>query len=268
MSLPISIIIIAKNEERRIKECLESVYGWANEIIVVDDASADKTSDIASGYTKKIFQRVMDLEGKQRNFGVFHASNEWVMMLDCDERPTPELKKEIENLFVNIPDKTVAFWIPQICYVGDVHIKYGGWSNPHLRLYNKNYVRWNEGEYDVVHPGIKVDSGYKGANLKESLIHYNYRNIEDIFGKVNRMSTLEALKWHLDKRKMSQGKAIWRTVDRFFRRYIGKKGYKDGYLGFVLSVSSALYELEAYSKYVEIKEKGYYLDYLKKKTNS
>ncbi|MBF0489128.1 MAG: glycosyltransferase family 2 protein [Candidatus Omnitrophica bacterium] len=266
MSLPISIIIIAKNEQFRIKECIESVHGWANEIIVVDDASTDQTREIAAQYTKKIYQRVMDLEGRQRNFGVAQAANDWVMMLDCDERPTPALKKEIEELFSHLPDKKVAFWIPQICYVGDVHIKYGGWSNPHLRLYHKNHVRWSEGEFDVVHPGIKIDTGYTGGNLTYALIHYNYRNIEDIFGKVNRMSTLEALKWHLDGRKMSKGKAMWRTVDRFFRRYIGKKGYKDGYLGFILSVSSSLYEFLAYSKYREIKDKGYYLNYLKKRS--
>jgi glycosyltransferase involved in cell wall biosynthesis len=266
VSLPLSIVIIAKNEQHRIKECLESVHGWASEIIIVDDESTDQTCSIASAYTNRIFKRAMDLEGRQRNFGVSKTSNDWVMMLDCDERPTPELKKEIESLIANPPEKYVASWIPQICYVGDVHIKYGGWSNPHLRLYNKNHVRWNEGEHDVVHPGMKIDPGYTGGNLKQSLIHYNYRNIEDIFGKVNRMSTLEALKWHLDGRKMSQGKAMWRTIDRFFRRYIGKKGYKDGYLGFALSLSSALYEFEAYSKYMEIREKGYYLNYLKKKT--
>jgi glycosyltransferase involved in cell wall biosynthesis len=264
--LPISIIIIAKNEQLRIKDCLESVHGWANEIIVIDDESTDQTCSIALAYTNKIFKRAMDLEGRQRNFGVAQASNDWVMMLDCDERPTSELKKEIEDLLNNPPEKTVAFWIPQICYVGDVHIQYGGWSNPHLRLYHKKYVSWNEGAFDIVHPGMKVASGYKGANLKSALIHYNYRNIEDIFGKVNRMSTLEALKWSLDGRKMSQGKAMWRTVDRFFRRYVGKKGYKDGYLGLVLSISSALYEFEAYSKYKEIKEKGYYQNYLKKKS--
>ena len=265
MSLPISIMIIAKNEEKRIKDCIESVHGWADEIIVVDDNSSDQTRAIASQYTDKIFQRGMDLEGTQRNFGVSKAKNDWVMMLDCDERPTPELKKEIEQLFSNLPEKTVAFWIPQICFLGDIHIKYGGWSNPHLRLYNRKYVHWNEGEYDVIHPGMHIEPGYKGSILKESLIHYNYKNVEDVLGKVNRMSTLEALKWHLDGRKMSRGKAMWRTIDRFFRRYVGKKGYKDGYYGLVLSVTSALYEFAAYSKYVEIKEKGYYLDYLKYK---
>ena len=266
MPLPLSIVIIAKNEQGRIKDCLKSVHGWANEIIVVDDESTDQTRDIASRFTDKIYRRAMDLEGRQRNFGVSQASNDWVMMLDCDERPTLELKKEIEQILSNPPEMTVAFWIPQICYLGDVQIKYGGWSNPHLRLYHKKYVTWNESEFDIVHPGMRTTPGYKGANLKESLIHYNYKNVEDVFQKVSRMSTLEALKWHLDGRKMTKGKAMWRTVDRFFRRYVGKKGYKDGYWGLVLSVSSALYEFIAYSKYVEIKEKGYYLDYLKKKT--
>jgi glycosyltransferase involved in cell wall biosynthesis len=260
VALPLSVVIIAKNEQGRIKDCLESVTGFADDIVVVDDESTDNTRAIAAGFTDKIFIRHMELEGKQRNFGVSKAKNDWIMILDCDERPTQGLKKEIETVLANPPENTVAFWIPQICYLGDVHIKYGGWSNPHLRLYNKKYVKWNESAYDVVHPGIKITSGYKGANLKESLIHYNYRNFEDVFAKVNRMSTLEAIKWYLDGRKMTKGIALWRTVDRFFRRYVGKKGYKDGYFGLVLAVSSALYEFAAYSKLVEIKEKGYYLD--------
>ncbi len=267
MSLPLSIVIIAKNEQSRIKDCLESVYGWADEIIVVDDNSSDQTRSIALQYTDKIYQRAMDLEGRQRNFGVSHATHDWVMMLDCDERPTSGLKKEIEQLLKNPPEKIVAFWIPQMCFLGDVQIKFGGWSNPHIRLYHKKYVTWSEAEHDVVHPGTRLAEGFKGANLKESLIHFNYKNLEDVFYKVNRMSTLEAVKWHYDGRKMSKGKAIWRTVDRFFRRYVGRKGYKDGYYGFVLAVSSALYEFSAYSKYVEIKEKGYYLDDLKRKAS-
>ncbi|MBI3601333.1 MAG: glycosyltransferase family 2 protein [Candidatus Omnitrophica bacterium] len=259
MSLPLSIIIIAKNEQERIKDCLESVHGWANEIIVVDDHSTDQTRSMAAAYTDKIFQRAMDLEGRQRNFAVSHASNDWVMMLDCDERPTPELKGEIEDLLGHPPEKIVAFWIPQICFLGDVHIKYGGWSNPHIRLYHKKYVTWSEAACDVVHPGVRVAPGYGGANLKQALIHYNYKNVEDVIRKTNRLTTLEAIKWHLDGRKMTQGRAMWRTVDRFFRRYVGRKGYKDGYYGLVLAVFSAVYEFAAYSKYKEIKEKGYYL---------
>ena len=259
MSLALSIIILAKNEEKRIEECLKSVHGWADEIIIVDDGSTDKTVEIASRFTQKIFKRTMDLEGKQRNFGVDQSKNKWVMMLDCDERPTDELKKEIEDTLKNgLPD-CVAYWVPQINFLGDVQLKHGGWSNPHIRLYQKEFVRWSEAKHDVVHPGIKVAEGKRGGNLKGSLIHYNFANIEDLIKKVNRQSTLEAVKWHLDGRKMSFGKAMWRTIDRFFRRYIGKKGYKDGYYGFVAAVLSGFYQFAAYSKYKEIKERGIYL---------
>ena len=260
MSLPISVIILAKNEEVRIEECLKSVYGWADEIIVVDDDSTDKTNQIALKYTDKIFKRKMDLEGKQRNFGVSKAKNEWVMMLDCDERPTDELKKEIEAVLNDKSLEIVAYWVPQINFLGNVQLKYGGWSNPHIRLYQKKHLTWSEAKQDVVHPGIKMTPGTKGGNLKGSLIHYNFANVEDFIKKVNRYSTLEAIKWHYDGRKMTQGKAMWRTIDRFFRRYVGKKGYKDGYYGFVAAVLSGFYEFAAYSKYKEIKERGIYLN--------
>ena len=105
MTLPLSVVIIAKNEQGRIKDCLESVYGWAEDIVVVDDESTDDTLAITARYTDKIFTRRMDLEGKQRNFGSSKAKNNWIMVLDCDERPTDGLKKEIEGLLKQDPRK-------------------------------------------------------------------------------------------------------------------------------------------------------------------
>lgn len=259
MALAVSIVIIAKNEQSRIKGCLESVYGWADDIVVLDDESTDDTRAIAAGFTDKIFIRPMELEGKHRNFGASKAKNNWIMMLDCDERPTEGLKKEIEVLFKTPSEGVVAYWVPQITYMGDVPIKYGGWGNPHIRLYDKRFVAWSEQPFDLVHPGIKITPGYKGANLKERMLHYCFTDIEDAIKKTNRHTTLEAVKWYLDGRKMSFGKAIWRTVDRFWRRFIANSGYKDGFYGFVLAVLSGFYELVAYSKYREIKEKGYYI---------
>jgi hypothetical protein len=120
-------------------------------------------------------------------------------------------------------------------------------------------VRWSEADYDVIHPGLKFQDGFRGGNLKGKTIHYSFSNVENFIAKINRYSTLEATKWYLDGRKMSFGKAMWRSWDRFFRRFIAKKGYKDGYYGFVAAVISGFHEFAAYSKYKEIKEKGYYL---------
>ena len=259
MSLPLSVVIIAKNEQGRIKDCLESVTGFADEMVVVDDESTDDTRAIALKYTDTIFTRHMDIEGKQRNFGASKAKNDWIMLLDCDERLTDELKNEITQTLKEGDPKIAAYWAPQINYFGDVQLNHGGWSNPHIRLYNKNYVKWSEADYDVIHPGLKFSEGYRAGNLKCKTIHYSFSNVENFIAKINRYSTLEAIKWHLDGRKMSQGKAMWRSWDRFFRRFISKKGYKDGYYGFVAAVLSGFHEFAAYSKYKEIREKGYYI---------
>jgi hypothetical protein len=155
--------------------------------------------------------------------------------------------------------KIAAYWAGQTTYLGDVPLNHGDWSNPHIRLYNKNYGKWSEADHDVVHPGFKISEGYRGANLKGKTIHYSFRNVEDFIAKINRYSTLEATKWYLDGRKMSLGKAIWRAGDRFLRKFIRKQGHKDGYYGFVAAVLSGFHEFAAYSKYREIKEKGYYI---------
>jgi len=265
MPVAVSVVIIAKNEHNRIKDCIESVHGWADEIVIVDDESTDDTRTIASKYTDMIFTRRMELEGKQRNFGASKAKNDWILLLDCDERMTDDLKNEISLIIKDGDVKTAAYWAPQINYLGDVQLNHGGWSNPHIRLYNKKYVNWSEANYDVIHPGLKFLDGHRGGNLKSKSIHYSFRNTEDFIAKINRYSTLEATKWYLDGRKMSTSKAMWRAWDRFFRRFISKKGYKDGYYGFVAAILSGFHEFAAYSKYREMKEKGYYIDRFKAK---
>ena len=147
--------------------------------------------------------------------------------MDCDERLTDDLKNEIAVALKEGDPKIAAYWAPQINYLGDVQLNHGGWSNPHIRLYNKNYVKWSEADYDVIHPGFKISEGYRGANLKGKTIHYSFRNVEDFIAKINRYSTLEATKWYLDGRKMSLGKAIWRAVGPVFADVLSvKKGIK------------------------------------------
>ena len=259
MSLPISVVVIAKNEEKRIANCLKNVYGWADEIVVINDESVDATVQIAAQYTSKIFHRKMELEGCQRNFGADKSKNDWVLKLDCDELLTEELKQELVREFQNPDPQIASYAIPQLTYLGQIVLKHGGWSSTHLKLYNKKHVRWSEAPYDVVHPGIFTDKGYIQKELTHPYVHYNFSDIEDFIRKINRYSTLEAIKWHLSNRKMPLGKAVWRSVDRFFRRYIGKKGYKDGYYGFAAAVISSFHEIAAYSKYREIKEFKTYL---------
>lgn len=258
--VPISVIVITKNEQDNIDDCLKSVYAWADEIIIVDDESTDRTLEIAGRYTDKVFTRKMDLEGRQRNWGASKAKNAWVMMIDSDERMTPELQKEIESVITSNSEKAVAYWVPRKNYFGDKWLKYGGWyPASHIKLYKKDFLKWREVPADIVHPGVDITDGSQGLNLKNHLIHYNFKNIEDFIKKVNRQTTLEAIKWHLQGKKIGLAHGLWKAFDRFWRRYVRKKGYKDGYYGFVAAALSGFYQFAAYSKFREIKEKGNYL---------
>ena len=105
--VPVSVVVITRNEERNIEDCLKSV-SWADEIIIVDDGSTDRTIDLAKKYTDKIFSRRMDVEGRHRNYAYSLAKNDWVLSLDADERVSPELREELRELF-KAPIEHVVF---------------------------------------------------------------------------------------------------------------------------------------------------------------
>ncbi len=246
--VPVSVVVIVKNEEKRIADCLESVK-WADEIVVLDDMSEDRTVEIARRYTDKIYQRKMDIEGRHRNYAYALAKNKWALSLDADERATPQLKDEIREVIKN-KGEYYGFSIPIRNYIGDYWIRYGGWyPSPQVRLFKVGHFRYEEAE---VHPRIIMPDP-RGL-LKSDIVHYNYRDFEDAVRKLNQQTTLEAAKWIRDKRKMTLSKALWRTIDRFIRRYIGKGGYKDGVVGLVLAVFSGLYQFLSYIKYRELRK--------------
>ncbi|KPK42642.1 MAG: hypothetical protein AMJ78_01855 [Omnitrophica WOR_2 bacterium SM23_29] len=241
--LPVSVVVIAKNEEKKIADCLESVK-WADEIVVLDDMSEDKTVEAAKRYTDKVFQRKMDIEGRHRNYAYSLAKHNWVLSLDADERATPELKDEIKEVIKSKADH-YGFAIPIRNYIGNYWIKYGGWyPSPQIRLFKKDHFKYEEAE---VHPRIIMPDP-RGV-LKSDIIHYNYKDFEDALRKLNKQTTLEAAKWVRDKRKMTLFKALWRSLDRFIRRYFGKAGHKDGIIGLVLAVFSGAYQFLSYAKY-------------------
>jgi glycosyltransferase involved in cell wall biosynthesis len=251
----LSVVVLTKNEEKNIQRCLESVAGWVNEIIVVDDGSTDRTVDIASKYTDRIIIRKMDIEGKQRNFGYAQAKNLWVLSLDADELVTEELKNEIKDA-LNRHTQYNGFTIPRKNFIGDYWVRYGGWyPSPQLKLFRKDKFRYEEVS---VHPRAFMDEPC--GHLKSDIIHYSYKNIADFLSKLNNQTTREAEKWFAQNKPMRLGRFVWRALDRFIRTYIGRKGYKDGFIGFVVAFYAALYQFISYLKYRELllerKEKG------------
>lgn len=251
--IKLSAVVLTKNEERNIKDCLESVYKWADEILIIDDMSTDNTLDIARKYTDRIISKKMDVEGVHRNFAYLQAKNIWVLSLDADERATEELKTEIEEA-VKEGVKYNGYTIPRRNFIGNYWVKYGGWyPSPQLKLFRKDKFRYEE---VGVHPRAFMDDPC--GHLKSDIIHYSYRNIEDFLSKLNNQTTREAQKWYLQNKPMRLGRFLWRTYDRFMRTYFTRKGYKDGFIGFVIAYFAGLYQFLSYLKYREIVE-GYKL---------
>jgi glycosyltransferase involved in cell wall biosynthesis len=244
--LPISVVVIARNEEHNMADCLKSV-AWAGEIVVLDDNSTDKTVEISKQYTDKVSSRKMDIEGRHRNYAYSLASNKWVLSLDADERATPELEAELRKLFkTEIKDK--AYSIPIKNFIGKRWIKYAGWyPAPKVRLFDKDHFKYEEAE---VHPRVFIDGTC--GHLTKDILHYSYRDYHEFFQSLNNQTTLEAKKWFKEKRKINFLKMWRKALSRFLKAYIQKQGYKDGLLGFTMSYTGGLYQFMSYVKYREM----------------
>lgn len=245
----LSVVVITKNEEGNIDGCLNSVYNWADEIIVVDDNSTDNTLKAARKFTDRIYQKKMEVEGSHRNYAYSLAENNWVLSLDADEEASCELKEEIDEALSQEQDYS-AFSIPLKNYIGGYWVKHGGWyPAAKVRLFKKDKFKYEDA---VVHPRIFLDG--KCGHLKKDIIHKGYPDIAHFLGSLNYQTTKEAEKWLSDGRKMSFFKAVRKTLDRFFRTYVLKQGFKDGFIGLVVAVFAGLYQFLSYAKYWQLKQ--------------
>ena len=141
-----------------------------------------------------------------------------------------------------------GFTIPRRNYIGDYWVKYGGWyPAAQLKLFKKDKFRFEEVE---IHGRAFMDDPC--GHLKSDIIHYTYRDFDEFLAKLNRQTTLEAQKWFRQNKPMRLGRFIYRTIDRFLRTYIVRKGYKDGFIGFVVAFYASLYQFISYLKYREL----------------
>lgn len=245
--LPLSVVVLTKNEDKNIEECLQSVSSWVDEMIVVDDESTDKTVELSQRLGAKVLHKKMDNEGIHRNWAYAQAKNEWVLSLDADEKISDELKDELLKVLPGT--KFHAFDIPLRNFIGTYWVRHGGWyPASKLRLFMKSRFKYEE---VGVHPKVFLtgDTGH----LTKDIIHKGYPDFEHFLASLNRQTTLEAKKWIETGRQMSLGRATWRTIDRFFRRFLGKQGYKDGFIGFMIAFFDSLYQIMSYAKYWEMK---------------
>ena len=251
--MEISVVIITRNEERRLEDALKSVSGLASEIIVVDSRSTDGTVKLAKRYTQRVFEHDWTNYSEQKNFADSQASFPWILSLDADERISPELKSELLELKARTPEGAwAAFSIPRRVFYLGRWIRHSGWyPDRRLRLFLKEKSHW-EGDY--VHERLVVEGPV--GKLRGTIHHFTYRNISDHMARINKFSDLGAQKLYAERKKCRCYHLIFLPPARFFKAYLLQLGFLDGFPGLVIAVLTSYAVFVRYAKLREIWRRG------------
>ncbi|PWU04458.1 MAG: glycosyltransferase family 2 protein [Verrucomicrobia bacterium] len=249
--LPLSLIIIARNEEKKIAQCLNSVAPWVEEIICVINNCTDNTQAIMLSYGAKVFEESWSGFTDQKNKALNYASQPWILSLDADEEISPHLARSIQSFFYSSDKDNYegAYWARRTWFLGR-WIKHGDWYPDHvLRLFRREKGRFVGGK---VHEKIVLEG--KSKKLQGDLLHYSFDNINHMSTKF--ISYGDAfLQDKLDKNllKFSSTKTVLRSLWRFFRCYIIRLGFLDGYAGFYIAINQGFHALFRYTRLYENK---------------
>lgn len=242
--MSLSVILITKNEEANLKDCLESV-SFANEIIVVDSQSSDKTQEIAQSFGAKL-EITSDWPGfgPQKNRALNLATQEWVLSIDADERVTPELKDEILAV-ISSKNAANCYAIPRSSWYCGRFMKHSGWYPDYVdRLFKRGTAKFSD---HLVHERLLPDGPV--AKLENHFLHYSFRDFSQVLKKVDAYSTASAEQAYLKGKRSSVGKAIGHGLWAFFRTYFLRRGFLDGSQGLALAISNAE---GTYYRYIKI----------------
>lgn len=237
----ITAIIPTLNEEIHIEAAIKSV-DFADEIIVIDSFSTDKTVELAEKYNVKIIKREFDDFSSQKNFAIQQAKHNWIYILDADERVTPDVKKEILEAVKN-PKNYVGFYVRRSFFFAGKKIKYSGWQRDKVvRLFLKEHCKY----VGVVHETIKTNGELGFFNGK--IHHFGYKNYNHFISKIHHYGELKAKELHSKGKKVTAYHLLIKPTYRLFSHFVLKKGFLDGYTGLVLSITQAYAVLTRYIK--------------------
>lgn len=235
----ITAVILAKNEENNLVDCLDSLM-WASEIIVIDDESTDRTMELAKSKNAKVVRRALRQNfSKQRNYALTIAENEWVLFVDADERVSPELAQEI--LKVVSDNKKDGYFIPREDKLFGKILKHGELSNKKFIRLGKT-GKWN----GAVHEEWKING--KVGTLKNPLIHLPHQSLSEFISEINFYTTIRAEELYKQGIRSSWYSIILYTKGKFLYTYLIKLGFLDGLPGFVLSLIMSMHSFLVRSK--------------------
>ena len=244
MTATLSVVILTLNEESNIVDCIASVKG-ADQVLVVDAGSTDRTQELARGAGALVVVRPMTDFAEQRNFAHQQVTSDWVLHLDADERATPELLEEIRR--VSAAPSATAYWVPELTYIFGAALHHGGWyPQYHVRFQRRSHGQWGRS----VHEGFSVDGPI--GHLTANIVHYAHPTVHAFVEKMNRYTDLEA-----KSASGSAGTLALRAVVEpgpyFLYKYVVQQGFRDGWRGLSIALLLGFYRCLTYLKALELR---------------
>ncbi len=250
--MPLSTYVIAFNEGEKIRPAINSVL-WADEIILVDSYSQDDTATIAAEMGVRVVQVEFQGFGDLRNRAMAACSHEWIFSLDADERCTPAVRDEILSI-INNPQALDAYYIPRKNFFMGRWIKHSGFYPDYRQpqLFRRQALQFKN---DPVHEEYIIHSTRQPGYLQHPIWQLPYRNLSEMIHKANRYSSLGAEKLRQRNRQASMGTALAHGIWSFFHMYILKKGFLDGWPGFLIALGNFEGTFYKYAKLHEMQQK-------------
>ncbi|MBX9742146.1 MAG: glycosyltransferase family 2 protein [Chthoniobacterales bacterium] len=244
---PLSIAIISYNEERTLARCLQSIADLAHEIVLVDSGSQDKTLSIAASFGARIIHQPWLGYAAQKNVAIDHCTQSWVLALDCDEEVSPELHQSLVRFFEEGRYKEVqgASFARKTWFL-DRWITHGDWyPDKKLRLFRRDQARW----INPIHEKIALEGPV--VTLPGELLHYSFPSMKSYLDKIHPFSEAFLKEQRQKKKPWSLGATITHSLWRFFRAYILRCGFLDGFPGLWIAVATAFAVFVRYSRLYE-----------------
>lgn len=241
-------LIPCKNEQRNIRECLESLYPIVDEILVADSGSTDRTLEIAREFGKvRVIEREYRTSGDFKNWAIPQAQHEWIILLDADERLTESLRTEIVTT-LQAPTCD-GYWIYRANHFMGHPVPYGdSGTDKVVRLFRRDLGRY-EGPSD--HGEVRLSTGREGV-LNEKMLHYTCWDYDQVFQKFHRYTKLQAEQWHETGRDTSYLRLFLNPIFRFMREYFLQLGFLNGKAGVQLAMLAAFYSFTKQARLWEL----------------
>lgn len=243
----LSVVILTRNEEKHLPACLASVR-WADEVLVIDSFSTDRTVQIAQAAGARVEELSFVNYAAMRDTGLSLARGDWVLFVDADERASDELRKEILSVIQHSQiavrkSPIVGYWIPRQNYIFGAWVRHAGWyPDRQLRLMQRTRAHYDPAR--PVHELVVLEG--EAGELCGHLIHINYETVGEFVRKQKHYARYDAQKLSADGIRAKAHNFVLQPMREFRRRYIALQGYRDGWRGLLLSLLMAWYVFEVY----------------------